>query len=162
VVDEGVQIHGGYGYHQDYAVERSYRDSRINRIFEGTNENQSPADNGHVAQACAAGQAGHREGCQSPDGEVLAGPSLVTESDSDEKRLVRNAKKIALLLLASAFEKFGPEMEKQQEVLAGIADVLMDAFAMESSFAAAREKREERRPVSGYVRCLPARRHDTD
>ena len=64
--------------------------------------------------------------------EVLAGPSLSGSEQSEEQRLVSNAKKIALLLLAIAFEKYGAQLDKQQEVLYGIADVLMDTFAMES------------------------------
>ncbi len=65
--------------------------------------------------------------------EILAGPSIASSTESEERRLVRNAKKIALLLLGSAFEKFAAAMEEQQEVMAGIADVIMEIFAMESS-----------------------------
>jgi hypothetical protein len=65
--------------------------------------------------------------------EILAGPSLAGSDESEESRLVRNAKKIALLLFGSAYEKFGAAMEEQQEVLAGIADVTMEVLAMESS-----------------------------
>jgi alkylation response protein AidB-like acyl-CoA dehydrogenase len=133
VVDEGVQIHGGYGYHQDYAVERAYRDSRINRIFEGTNEINRLLTTGMLLKRAQQGRLGLVKAAKALMDEVLAGPSLPMEGETDEKRLVRNAKKIALLLLAGAFEKFGAEMDKQQEVMAGIADVLMECFAMESS-----------------------------
>ena len=132
VVDEGVQIHGGYGYHQDYAVERAYRDSRINRIFEGTNEINRLLTTGMLLKRAQQGRLGIVKAAKGLMDEVLAGPSLSLDDQSEEKRLVANAKKIALLLLASAFEKFGTEMEKQQEVLAGIADVLMETFGMES------------------------------
>jgi hypothetical protein len=132
VVDEGVQIHGGYGYHQDYAVERAYRDSRINRIFEGTNEINRLLTTGMMLKRAQQGRLGLVKAAKSLMDEVLSGPSLSSGDEPEEKRLVRNAKKVALLLLASAFEKFGAEMEKQQEVLAGVADVLMETFAMES------------------------------
>ncbi|MEP6715077.1 MAG: acyl-CoA dehydrogenase family protein [Terriglobia bacterium] len=132
VVDEGVQIHGGYGYHQDYAVERAYRDSRINRIFEGTNEINRLLITGMLLKRAQQGRLGLVKAAKGLMEEILAGPGLSPDSESVERRLIRNAKKIALLMLAVAFEKFGTEMEKQEEVLAGIADVLMDAFAMES------------------------------
>jgi alkylation response protein AidB-like acyl-CoA dehydrogenase len=131
-VDEGVQIHGGYGYHQDYAVERAYRDSRINRIFEGTNEINRLLITGMLLKRAQQGRLGIVKAAKGLMEEILSGPVPAAEDESDEKRLVRNAKKIALLLLAVGFEKFGAEMDKQQEVLAGIADVLMDTFAMES------------------------------
>lgn len=133
VVDEGVQIHGGYGYHQDYAVERAYRDSRINRIFEGTNEINRLLTTGMLLKRAQQGRLGIVKAAKALMDEILAGPSLSAETQTEERRLVKNAKKVALLLLAGAFEKFGAEMEKQQEVVAGIADVLMDVFAMESS-----------------------------
>jgi len=132
VVDEGVQIHGGYGYHQDYAVERAYRDSRINRIFEGTNEINRLLATGMLLKRAQQGRLGLVKAVKGLMDEILAGPSAATPQ-SEERRLVSGAKKIALLLLGSAFEKFGPAMEQQQEVLAGIADVAMEVFAMESA-----------------------------
>src|SRR5580700_10174836 len=133
VVDEGVQIHGGYGYHQDYAVERAYRDSRINRIFEGTNEINRLLVTGMLLKRAQQGRLGLVKAVKGLMDEILSGPSLASGADPEERRLVKNAKKITLLLLGSAFEKFGPAMEEQQEVLAGIADVVMEVLAMESA-----------------------------
>jgi alkylation response protein AidB-like acyl-CoA dehydrogenase len=133
VVDEGVQIHGGYGYHQDYAVERAYRDSRINRIFEGTNEINRLLTTGMLLKRAQQGRLGLVKAAKSLTDEILSGPSLGGETESEEQRLVGNAKKIALLAMAQAFEKFGATMEKQQEVLSGIADLVMETYAMESS-----------------------------
>ncbi len=125
VVDEGVQIHGGYGYHQDYAVERAYRDSRINRIFEGTNEINRLLITGMLLKRAQQKRLGLVKAARGLMDEILEGPSPAAG-------LVENAKKIGLLLLAGAFDRFGAEMERQQEVLAGIADVLTETFAMES------------------------------
>ena len=125
VVDEGVQIHGGYGYHQDYLVERAYRDSRINRIFEGTNEINRLLVTGMLLKRAQQGRLGLVAAVKGLMDEILAGPSLSSATQS--------AKKIALLLLGSAFEKFGAAMEERQEVLAGIADVVMEVLAMESA-----------------------------
>jgi butyryl-CoA dehydrogenase len=126
VVDEGVQIHGGYGYHQDYPVERAYRDSRINRIFEGTNEINRLLITGMLLKRAQQGRLGLVKAAKGLMDEILSGPS-------SSEGLVANAKKIALLLLALAYEKYGLELEKQQEVIAGIADVIMEVFSMESS-----------------------------
>ena len=126
VVDEGVQIHGGYGYHQDYAVERAYCDSRINRIFEGTNEINRLLITGMLLKRAQQGRLGLVKAAKALMDEVLSGPSAGGS-------LVANAKKIGLLLMALAFEKYGVDLEKQQEVVAGIADVIMEIFAMESA-----------------------------
>jgi hypothetical protein len=132
-----VQIHGGYGYHQDYAVERAYRDSRINRIFEGTNEINRMLVSGMLLKRAARGQLGLVKAAQAVLGEVLAGPTLSNGSTegpfAEEIKLVHNAKKIALLLMGVAYQRFLMELEKQQEVLAGITDVIMDVFAAESA-----------------------------
>jgi butyryl-CoA dehydrogenase len=133
VVDEGVQIHGGYGFHQDYAVERAYRDSRINRIFEGTSEINRLLITGMLLKRAQQGRLGLVQAAKGLMEEILSGPVMAPEGESEEQRLVHNAKKITLLLLAQAFEKFGAAMEKQQEVLGAVADVVMEAFAMESS-----------------------------
>ncbi|HVV46696.1 MAG TPA: acyl-CoA dehydrogenase family protein, partial [Bryobacteraceae bacterium] len=126
VVDEGVQIHGGYGYHQDYAVERAYRDSRINRIFEGTNEINRLLITGMLLKRAQQGRLGLVKAAKGLMEEVLSGPSA-------GGGLVQNAKKVALLLMAVAFEKYGTDLEKQQEVVAGIANVILEIFAMESA-----------------------------
>jgi butyryl-CoA dehydrogenase len=133
VVDEGVQIHGGNGFGQDYVVERAYRDSRINRIFEGTNEINRLLVTGMLLKRAQQGRLGLVKAAKALMDEILAGPSPAAGAEPEEGRLVRNAKKISLLLMGSAFEKFGPAMEEQQEVLAGIADVVMEVLAMESS-----------------------------
>jgi hypothetical protein len=143
VVDEGVQIHGGYGYHQDYAVERAYRDSRINRIFEGTNEINRMLVTGMLLKRAARGQLGLVKAAQGVLAEVLGGPGLSNGFGegpfAEESRLVGNAKKIALLLMGVAYQKFLAELEKQQEVLAGITDVVMDVFATESALLRTRK-----------------------
>jgi butyryl-CoA dehydrogenase len=133
VVDEGVQIHGGYGYHQDYAVERAYRDSRINRIFEGTNEINRLLATGMLLKRAQRGQLPLVEAVKKLQAELLAGPSLASNGDSSEEaRLTANAKKIALLCMGAAYQRFLGDIENQQEVLAGITDIAMNAFAMES------------------------------
>jgi len=143
VADEAVQIHGGYGYHQDYAVERAYRDSRINRIFEGTNEINRMLITGMLLKRAARGQLGLVKAAQDVLSEVLTGPSMSdTPGDgtfAEEAKIVRNSKKISLLLMGVAYQRFLMDLEKQQEVLAGISDVIMDVFAAESSLLRAQK-----------------------
>jgi alkylation response protein AidB-like acyl-CoA dehydrogenase len=126
VVDEAVQIHGGYGYHQDYPVERAYRDARINRIFEGTNEINRLLATGMLLRRA-------RKGTLKLDACSIPATSNV----------VSNAKKIGLFLLNVATKKYGDNMEQQQEVVAGITDVLMNAFALESATLRAKKTGKE-------------------
>ncbi|HTW63809.1 MAG TPA: acyl-CoA dehydrogenase family protein [Bryobacteraceae bacterium] len=131
VTDEGVQIHGGYGFHQDYAVERAYRDSRINRIFEGTNEINRLLATGMLLKRAQRGQLPLVEAVKKLQSEILAGPSLAS-TFTEDARLVENAKKIALFTLGVAYQKFSAALEDQEEVLAAITDISMNAFVMES------------------------------
>jgi alkylation response protein AidB-like acyl-CoA dehydrogenase len=131
VVDEGVQIHGGYGYSQEYPVERAYRDSRINRIFEGTNEINRLLATGMLLKRAQRGQLPLVEAVKKLQAEILGGPTL-SEGDEDS-RLVANAKKVTLFALGVAYQKYMAALEDQQEVLAGITDIAMNAFAMEST-----------------------------
>jgi alkylation response protein AidB-like acyl-CoA dehydrogenase len=138
VVDEGVQIHGGYGFHQDYAVERAYRDSRINRLFEGTNEINRLVIMGMPLKRAARGQLPLFEAArsvwnQSDNSALSNGKQSVTKTETEEDRLVRDAKTIALFTLAVAHEKYGAQLEKQQEVIMNLSDIAMEVFAMESS-----------------------------
>lgn len=144
VTDEGVQIHGGYGYHQDYAVERAYRDSRINRIFEGTNEINRLLATGMLLKRAQRGALPLVEAVKKLQAEVMAGPPLSGSGASgdpfaEENRLVENAKKVGLFVLGAAYQKYMNDLENQQEVLAGITEVLMNAFAMESATLRARK-----------------------
>src|SRR6202167_3293329 len=124
VTDEAVQIHGGYGYHQDYIVERAYRDSRINRIFEGTNEINRLLATGILLKRAQRGQLPLVEAGKKLQAEILSGPVPTG--------LVDNAKKTALFALGVAYQKYGAALEDQQEVLASITDIAMNAFVMES------------------------------
>ena len=138
VVDEGVQIHGGYGYHQDYAVERAYRDARINRIFEGTNEINRLLIPGMLLKRAARGQLALVAAAQKVLGEILSGPSAARLRRSGiapgAQRQEDRAAGPGL-----AWQKFQMELEKQQEVLMGIADMVMEVFAMESALLRSRK-----------------------
>jgi alkylation response protein AidB-like acyl-CoA dehydrogenase len=123
VVDEGVQIHGGYGFHQDYAVERAYRDSRINRIFEGTNEINRLLIPGMLLKREARGQLALGTAGENAPGQSVAG----------------NAKRIALLCLAAARRKYRDTLHEQQEILMHIADIIIEAYAMESALLRSRK-----------------------
>ena len=157
VADEGVQIHGGYGYHQDYAVERAYRDSRINRIFEGTNEINRMLVTGMLLKRAARGQLALVKAAQGVLAEVMGGGSVSSGAAggpfAEEARLVVSSKKIALLLMGVAFQKYLAELEKQQEVLAGIADVIMDVFAMESVLLRTRKLQAEGKGAQAADMC---------
>jgi len=137
VVDEGVQIHGGYGYHQDYAVERAYRDSRINRLFEGTSEINRLVITGMPLKRAARGQLPLFEAAHA----ILqqSEPQSGGESSDAEMSLVHNAKRIALLTLGLAQQKFGAKLEQQQEIIMNLSDIIMEVFAMESSLLRSRK-----------------------
>jgi alkylation response protein AidB-like acyl-CoA dehydrogenase len=145
VVDEGVQIHGGYGFHRDYAVERAYRDSRINRIFEGTNEINRLLIPGMLLKRDARGQlallsaadATLQEAAGAATSAAIAGGG--GEDVGEESRLVGNAKKIALLSLAAAHRKYPDTLDKQQEILMHIADMTIETYAMESALLRSRK-----------------------
>jgi alkylation response protein AidB-like acyl-CoA dehydrogenase len=132
VVDEGVQIHGGYGFHQDYTVERAYRDSRINRLFEGTNEINRLIITGMLLKRADRGGLELLPAARAAVNEALVQRDGNTGSTRND-RLVHNAKKIALLAIGAARETYGAELEKQQEVVMNISDILMDTYAMEST-----------------------------
>ncbi len=137
VVDEGVQIHGGYGYHQDYAVERAYRDSRINRLFEGTSEINRLVITGMPLKRASRGQLPLFEVARSVVEQTEF--RLGGESSDAELNLVHNAKKIALLTLGVAHQKYDAQLEQQQEIIMNLSDIIMEVFAMESSLLRSRK-----------------------
>jgi alkylation response protein AidB-like acyl-CoA dehydrogenase len=155
VVDEGVQIYGGYGYHQDYAVERAYCDSRINRIFEGTNEINRLLIAGMLLKRAARGQLALMQAVQKLMGEILGGAT--PDGGDEEMRLVANAKKIGLLAMGLAYQKFALDLEKQQEVLMGISDIVMEIFAMESVLLRTRKNGAGAEMAAVFLRDAMAR-----
>jgi len=137
VADEMVQIYGGYGYSADYPAEGAYRDARINRIFEGTNEINRMLIPGMLMRRAIAGKLALLPAAQGLMEEILS-PSLPSLEEDEgvlaaEAKLARNAKKVALMVLGTAAQKYMTALADQQEVLVGAADIIMDVYAMESA-----------------------------
>ncbi len=134
VVDEGVQLHGGYGFMQEYTIERAYRDSRINRIFEGTNEINRLLVPGTFLKKALKGELPLLQKAQALQEElmVLIPEEVGDEPLAQEKVLVKNAKKIGILATGLAAQKFGEQLQQEQEVLVNIADIASLAYAAES------------------------------
>ncbi len=123
-------------------MERAYRDSRINRIFEGTNEINRLLATGMLLKRAQRGQIPLVEAVKKLQAEILSGPTLSSNGQgelSEEAKLVEQGKKTALLALGLAFQKFGAKLEEEQEVLAGITEIAMNTFAMESALLRARK-----------------------
>ncbi len=134
IADEAVQLHGGYGFMSEYEVERIYRDSRINRIFEGTNEINRLLVPGTFMKKAMKGELPLLQKAQGLQEELLMmmPEEVGDEALASEKVLVKNAKKIGLLAAGLAAQRFGTKLEAEQEVLANIADIASNIFAMES------------------------------
>ena len=137
VTDEMVQIFGGYGYSADYPAERAYRDTRINRIFEGTNEINRMLIPGRLMKAALSGRLALLPAAQSLMDEILS-PSMASfELDESllatEHKMTQNAKKVALMTLGTAAQKYMLGLSDQQEILMSVADIIMDTYAMESA-----------------------------
>ncbi|AKC67320.1 acyl-CoA dehydrogenase [Bacillus sp. S2(2019)] len=135
IVDEGVQIHGGYGFMQEYEVERAYRDSRINRIFEGTNEINRLLVPGTFLKKAMKGELPLLQKAQTLQEELMM---MMPEEPGDqpldqEKYLLAHAKKIALMVAGMAAMKYGKALDKEQEILVNIADIVNELFAAESA-----------------------------
>jgi alkylation response protein AidB-like acyl-CoA dehydrogenase len=134
-VDENVQIHGGNGFVRDYPAERMYRDARVNRIFEGTNEINRLLIPGMLIRRALKGGLPLIPAARKLQDEILT-PSL-PEPPSDEpldneRRTVAAMKKVALMVLGTAMQTYGDKLTDQQEVLTLAADVFIDVFAAES------------------------------
>ncbi|MET0960788.1 MAG: acyl-CoA dehydrogenase family protein [Psychrobacillus psychrotolerans] len=135
IVDEAVQLHGGYGFMQEYEVERLYRDSRINRIFEGTNEINRLIVPGTFLKKAMKGELPLLQKAAGLQEELLMmmPEEVGTEALAQEKVLVANAKKIGILVAGLAAQRFGTKLEAEQEVLVNIANIANNLFAMESA-----------------------------
>ncbi len=137
VVDEGLQIFGGYGYIEDYPMERYYRNSRINRIFEGTNEINRLLIPGLLLRRALKGELPVLTVAQKVLQNIVSSTGTTEPSGepfSTEKSILRNAKNCLLFCAGSAFQKFGEGISEEQEILGLIADMVIEIYAMESAF----------------------------
>jgi alkylation response protein AidB-like acyl-CoA dehydrogenase len=135
VVDEGVQIFGGYGFHEDYSVCRAYRDSRINRIFEGTNEINRMLIIQMLMKRAMGGQLALIPAAMKLADEILAGPSFEEAPEgvlADQSRVVANAKKMFLQAAGGAMQKFREKLADEQELIGALSNMVMEIYAMES------------------------------
>jgi alkylation response protein AidB-like acyl-CoA dehydrogenase len=135
VVDETLQIYAGYGFVEEYPAERAYRDARINRIFEGTNEINRLIITGFLLKRAMGGQLPLMPAIKQLMDEVLSGPSAVEDVEgvlADEQKLVASAKKLGLFAAGAATQKYMMQIEQQQEVMGAIADMVIEVYAMES------------------------------
>ncbi|SET35083.1 Acyl-CoA dehydrogenase [Oceanobacillus limi] len=135
VADEAVQLHGGYGFMQEYEVERMYRDSRINRIFEGTNEINRLLVPGTLLKKAMKGELPLLQKAQGLQEELMMmmPEEVGTEPLEQEKYLLRNAKKMVLLGAGLAAQKYMQKLENEQELLVNLADMTAEVYNMESA-----------------------------
>jgi alkylation response protein AidB-like acyl-CoA dehydrogenase len=137
ILDENVQIHGGNGYVRDYPAEGHYRDARVNRIFEGTNEINRLLIPGMLMKKALKGDLPLISAAKRLQDEILS-PSMSIPDDGDtpfavETRAVGAFKKVVLMLAGTAMQRYGDKLQDEQEVLTYVADVLIDTYASESA-----------------------------
>lgn len=142
VVDETVQIYGGYGFVEEYPAERAYRDARINRIFEGTNEINRLIITGFLLKRAMSGQLPLMPAIKQLMDEVLAGPVSRQDFDgalAEERQLVSSAKKLGLFAAGVATQKYMQAIQDQQEIMGAIADMTIEIYAAESALLRAQK-----------------------
>jgi len=135
VVDEAVQIHGGYGFVEEYPAERNYRDVRVNRIFEGTNEINRLVITGFLLKRAMSGQLPLMAAIKKLMDEVLS-RSAEEAADGplvEERNLVARAKKIGLFAAGIATQKYMQAIQEEQEIMGAIANMVIETYAVESA-----------------------------
>jgi alkylation response protein AidB-like acyl-CoA dehydrogenase len=145
VLDENVQIHGGNGYVNDYPAERHYRDARVNRIFEGTNEINRLLIPGMLIRRALKGELPLIPAAKKLMDELLspaAAPTTGTGLLEEERRTVSSFKKVALMILGTAMQRYGEKLTDEQEVLTVAADIIIDVFGAESALLRALDAKE--------------------
>ena len=146
LVDEGVQVHGGYGFHQDYSIERAYRDARINRIYEGTNEINRLLITGMLLKRAAQKRldlgTAARNAMNEAAGDALGNADW---TGSPERELLRRAKQATHICAGAAWQRFGDRLEQQQEVVAAVSGMVIGIYAAESALLRAEKLRERGR-----------------
>ena len=152
ILDENVQIHGGNGFVRDYPAERHYRDARVNRIFEGTNEINRLLIPGMLARRAVKGGLPLIPAAKRLMDEIMAPPSMETGGDAPldaERRAVTAMKKVALMVLGTAMQTYGAKLADEQEVLLAAADIIIDVYASESALRRALQLADARSGQAG-------------
>jgi hypothetical protein len=160
VVDEAVQIFGGYGFHEDYPVARGYRDSRVNRIFEGTNEINRMLIVQMLMKRATSGALPLLAAGAKLREEILAGPSFEEPTSGEwleEERILAGVKKTFLLVAGAALERHRDRLADQQEIVAGLSDIVMECYAIESSLRRVQKAEGARGQESSAVMADAAR-----
>ena len=160
VVDEAVQIFGGYGFHEDYPVCRAYRDSRINRIFEGTNEINRMLIIQMLMKRAMGGQLPLVPAALKLADEILAGPSFEETPEgvlADEARTIASAKKMFLQAAGGALQKYREKLADEQELVAALANMVMEIYAMESGLLRAQKAAARKGPGASAAMIDAAR-----
>lgn len=136
IIDENVQIHGGNGFVHDYPAEGHYRDARVNRIFEGTNEINRLLIPGMLMKKALKGELPLLGAAKALQDEIMSPSMSMTPSDDEvlgeQGRAVAAFKKVVLMVAGTAMQRFGAKIEQEQEVLSFLADILIDTYAAES------------------------------
>jgi alkylation response protein AidB-like acyl-CoA dehydrogenase len=154
IVDETLQIYAGYGFVEEYPAERAYRDARINRIFEGTNEINRLIITGFLLKRAKSGQLPLMPAIKKLMDEVLSGPAVGEELDgllTQERKVVSQAKKLGLFAAGAATQKYMQAIEDQQEIMGAIADMTIESYAMESAVLRAQKIAETKGEAAAAV-----------
>jgi butyryl-CoA dehydrogenase len=142
VLDQAVQIFGGYGFHEEYPVARAYRDSRVNRIFEGTNEINRLLIIQMLMKRALSGALPLMAAGAKLQEEVLGGPSFTEATDgpwAEQERILAGAKKAFLLAAGAAMQKYREQLADQQEIVGTLADIVIEIYAVESALVRAQK-----------------------
>jgi butyryl-CoA dehydrogenase len=144
VVDDTVQIYAGYGFVEEYPAERAYRDARINRIFEGTNEINRLVITGFLLKRAMSGQLPLMSAIKKLMDEVLSGvrEEVPEGALAEERRVVASAKKMGLFAAGVATQKYMQAIQDQQEIMGAIANMTIETYAMESAVLRAQKLAE--------------------
>ena len=160
VVDHTVQIYGGYGYVEEYPAERGYRDARINRIFEGTNEINRLIITGFMLKRAMQGKLALLPAIGKVMDEVMSGPTARAEATGPlgaEKALLASAKKLGLFCSGAASQKYPMNLQDQQEIMGALADILMEVLVIESALLRAEKFAGRSRMAIGLAQLTAAR-----